>query len=258
MARAAAADALQRYRAKRDFARTPEPRAVRAAPARGKPLAFVIQKHDATRLHYDFRLELDGVLLSWAVPKGPSFDPADKRMAVRTEDHPLAYGSFEGRIPAGEYGAGAVLLWDRGTWTPAGDPHEGLARGKLAFDLTGHKLRGRWELVRMKDPRQQRKETWLLFKKRDREARPRSEYDVVSALPDSVKSSKAARAAAPASAPAPPAQAPSGAVKAPLPDSLSPQLARLAAAPPTEGDWILEDKFDGYRVLTRIARGQPR
>src|SRR4029450_5797122 len=117
-------------------------------------------------LHYDFRLELDGVLLSWAVPKGPSYDPSDKRMAVRTEDHPLAYADFEGTIPEGQYGAGQVIVWDRGRWIPVGDPPAGRARGKLAFDLVGHKLKGRWELVRMRKP-DERQETWLLFKKRD-------------------------------------------------------------------------------------------
>lgn len=182
---------LTTYRAKRDFAHTPEPRAARA-PRRGKQLAFVVQKHDATRLHYDFRLELDGVLLSWAVPKGPSYDPADKRMAVQTEDHPLAYADFEGTIPEGHYGAGEVIVWDRGHWEPIGDPHEGLARGKLGFRLHGEKLEGEWELVRMRgrgEGRPAAKPAWLLIKRRDAEARPHAEYDVVNARPDSVRSS---------------------------------------------------------------------
>ena len=135
---------LVEYRRKRDFTVTPEPSG--SAPPRGTGDSFVIQKHAATRLHYDFRLELDGVLLSWAVPKGPSLDPAEKRLAMRTEDHPVDYGSFEGVIPEGEYGGGTVLLWDRGTWEAVGDPRAGLAKGKLEFVLYGEKLHGpgRW------------------------------------------------------------------------------------------------------------------
>ena len=141
--------ALQTYRAKRNFSVTPEPNPeVRVSPAQAGDL-FVVQKHDARRLHYDFRLELDGVLKSWAVTRGPSLVPGEKRLAVAVEDHPLEYGSFEGTIPKGEYGGGAVLLWDRGTWTPIGDPHEGLAKGHLEFELHGQKLNGRWHLVRM-------------------------------------------------------------------------------------------------------------
>jgi DNA ligase D-like protein (predicted 3'-phosphoesterase) len=165
------ATALQRYRSKRDFERTPEPEAA-VRKRRAKARMFVVQKHQARRLHYDFRLELDGVLLSWAVPKGPSLDPKDKRMAVRTEDHPLAYADFEGTIPAGNYGAGTVIVWDRGRWMPLEDPHDGLRRGKLAFELQGHKLQGRWEMVRMRKP-DERQEAWLLFKQRDAAARAR-------------------------------------------------------------------------------------
>src|ERR671939_2020126 len=128
--------ALEEYRAKRDFKVTPEPPPARVT-ARKQQLSYVIQKHAATRLHYDFRLELDGTLKSWAVPKGPSFDPADKRMAVHVEDHPLSYGSFEGVIPPGQYGAGTVIVWDRGTWEPIGDPHAGYRDGKLKFVLRG-------------------------------------------------------------------------------------------------------------------------
>src|SRR6187401_1995060 len=138
---------LKEYQRKRDFRRTPEPRGVVRRHTRR--LAFVVQKHAATRLHYDFRLEHAGVLLSWAVPKGPSFDPADKRLAVHVEDHPLDYGGFEGVIPKGEYGAGPVLLWDRGTWTPKGDVDEGLRAGRLEFQLAAEKLSGGWILVRM-------------------------------------------------------------------------------------------------------------
>ena len=137
---------LKRYHQKRHFDRTPEPRGTRR-PGRGA-LRFVVQKHEASRLHYDFRLELDGVLLSWAVPKGPSLDPNDKRMAVHVEDHPFEYGDFEGVIPAKQYGAGTVMLWDRGIWIPREDPREGYAKGKLKFELRGEKLQGGWNLVR--------------------------------------------------------------------------------------------------------------
>ena len=242
-------DPLARYWSKRDFAVTSEPRGARdEAAASGNALSFVIQKHHATRLHYDLRLELDGVLLSWAVPRGPSFDPTDKRMAIHVEDHPLSYASFEGTIPPRQYGAGTVIVWDRGTWEPAVDPHQGLKEGKLVFTLHGHKLFGLWELVRIARPGD-RQEGWILFKKRDRYARPRSEYDVVSALPDSViaKPLKAATASS---------DGPAGAVKTPLPATLAPQLASLASAAPTSGEWLWEIKFDGYRLMTRIADGK--
>ncbi|WP_280153622.1 DNA ligase D [Piscinibacter sp. XHJ-5] len=259
-----APDPLQRYAAKRNFAVTPEPKAQRAQPA--EALGFVIQKHWATRLHYDFRLELDGVLLSWAVPKGPSFDPAEKRMAVHVEDHPVSYGSFEGTIPPRQYGAGTVIVWDRGTWEPVGDPREGMAKGKLVFRLHGEKLAGLWELVRIAKPGD-RQDPWMLFKKRDEWARPLAEYDVIAALPDSVvekplglleqrqpRSAVTAAGSAVQSA----AQLP-GAVKAALPAALSPQLATPAQAPPTQGEWIYELKLDGYRLLARIdERGRAR
>src|SRR6476659_7586060 len=150
--------ALARYRQKRNFAVTPEPAAEVAAPAPApQALAYVIQKHWASRLHYDFRLELDGVLLSWAVPKGPSFDPAEKRMAVHVEDHPVSYGSFEGTIPPKQYGAGHVIVWDRGTWEPVNDARSGIAAGKLVFRLHGEKLAGLWELVRIRKPGEERR-----------------------------------------------------------------------------------------------------
>ena len=132
--------ALERYRQKRDFRVTPEP-AGKVGQCRSQKLAFVIQKHAASRLHYDFRLELNGVLLSWAVPKGPSLDPNDKRLAMHVEDHPLEYGDFEGVIPPKQYGAGTVMVWDRGTWMPKADPDEGYAKGRLKFDLDGEKLK---------------------------------------------------------------------------------------------------------------------
>src|SRR5882672_9335033 len=137
---------LREYHRKRDFAITPEPR---GEEKERDGRSFVIQKHAATRLHYDFRLEMEGVLKSWAVPKGPSLDPADKRLAMQTEDHPIEYGGFEGIIPAGQYGGGTVLLWDRGTWEPIEDPHEGLRKGNLKFRLNGEKLRGGFALVKI-------------------------------------------------------------------------------------------------------------
>ena len=142
------ADPLERYNAKRDFARTAEP-AGTLAPGKGN--GFIVQKHDATRLHWDFRLEVDGVLKSWAVTRGPSLDPDEKRLAVRTEDHPLSYATFEGTIPAGEYGGGTVMLWDHGTWSPvAGKSAKDLEDGHLHFILDGERMKGEWLLVRMK------------------------------------------------------------------------------------------------------------
>ena len=165
MARASSADPLATYKEKRDFSKTPEPGAKRG---KAKGNSFVIQKHAARRTHFDFRLEQDGVLKSWAVTRGPSLDPSEKRLAVRTEDHPLEYGGFEGVIPKGEYGGGPVMIWDEGTWEPIGDPDEGLAKGDLKFRLHGHRLKGDWVLVRMKKDRTGgKRENWLLIKKRD-------------------------------------------------------------------------------------------
>ena len=260
---------LGAYRAKRNFAATPEPQG-EVARSEG-PLAYVIQKHAATRLHYDLRLEHGGVMWSWAVPKGPSYDPTDKRVAIKTEDHPISYNSFEGTIPKGQYGAGTVIVWDRGSWEPAGDPLQGLAEGKLLFTLHGQKLHGQWELVRIKPKDNERQDPWILFKKRDGYARPREDYDVVRALPDSV-----GPALPPSSTqPAPPAKArtqrgkaarnaaglplPEAAVPAALPASLSPQLATQASGLPANGRWIFEIKFDGYRMLARCdGAGKPR
>jgi bifunctional non-homologous end joining protein LigD len=159
--------ALDEYKRKRDFTKTPEPSGDRRK-SREMGLSYLIQKHAATRLHYDFRLELNGVLLSWAVTKGPSLSPADKRLAVRTEDHPLEYGSFEGTIPKGQYGGGTVMLWDTGTWEPKGDPNAGLKKGHLAFVLHGKRLKGGWDLVRMRTD--EKRENWLLIKENDKEA----------------------------------------------------------------------------------------
>jgi bifunctional non-homologous end joining protein LigD len=255
---------LSRSNEKRDFEVTREPpgTARRAKARRDRALAFVVQKHRASRLHYDFRLELDGVLLSWAVPKGPSFDPSEKRTAIHVEDHPVSYGGFEGGIPAGAYGAGTVIVWDRGTWEPVGDAGAGLRGGKLLFRLHGRKLAGLWELVRIAKPGD-RQDRWILFKKPDEWARPRADYDVVAALPDSVVAHPLAlaeeREPRQATSPAPdPAREPdlANAKAAALPGSLAPQLATLATAPPAGGRWLVENKFDGYRLLARIdSRG---
>jgi bifunctional non-homologous end joining protein LigD len=177
--------ALQPYFDKRDFRITSEPTGGKASR---DALSFVVQKHAATRLHYDFRLELDGTLKSWAVPKGPSLDPADKRMAVHVEDHPIAYAGFEGTIPKGQYGAGEVIVWDQGTWEPVGDARAGYRAGKLKFRLHGRKLQGGWTLVRMHGRAGERQEPWLLIKERDDAARPAAEYSIVEAEPASVLS----------------------------------------------------------------------
>lgn len=257
-------DALQAYQSKRDFSKTPEPRGTRTAT--GRSLTFVVQKHDARRLHYDFRLELNGVLLSWAVPRGPSLDPRDKRMAVRTEDHPLSYAAFEGEIPSGHYGAGRVIVWDTGSWEPIGDAGKGLAAGKLAFLLHGQKLSGAWELIRIRSP-QSEKESWLLFKKRDAQARPREDVDIVQAQPESVLRRRAERSATGKATAAPrrsPQRGsrtrgwPTAAVRRPLPESLSPQLATAATRVPAYGEWRFEVKYDGYRLLARVEGGSVR
>ena len=177
-------DALKLYKAKRNFDITSEP-AEGGTPGLDA-LTFVIQKHWATRLHYDFRLELDGTMKSWAVPKGPSYDTHDKRMAVHVEDHPISYSDFEGTIPPKQYGAGKVIIWDKGSWEPIGDPKEGYRKGHLKFEIHGHKMHGRWALVRMKG-RGEKQEGWLLIKENDEYARPAEEFSVVDEFPDSVK-----------------------------------------------------------------------
>jgi len=180
-------EALAPYHRKRDFKKTPEPR-TGGTPANGA-LSFVVQKHHASRLHYDFRLELDGTLKSWAVPKGPCLDPTVKRMAVHVEDHPISYASFEGTIPPKQYGAGTVIVWDRGEWAAEGDARKALAEGKLKFELRGDKLKGHWTLIRMRG-NGEKQEPWLLIKETDGEARPLADYDIVEALPDSVLSGR--------------------------------------------------------------------
>lgn len=274
---------LRTYRQKRDFARTPEPRGGDRARAAGT--SFVIQKHAARRLHHDLRLELDGVLLSWAVPKGPPRRTGQKALAMRTEDHPLEYGGFEGVIPAGEYGGGTVMLWDRGTWHCDGDPHRGLAQGKLDFRLEGQRLRGRWSLVRMRQKPGEKGEAWLLIKRSDRASRGAAERDGEPREGDerSVASGRtmaeiaaagdrtwtaagevtAARAAQDAGADADvdvaaAAAALPGARRAAQPTKLAPQLATLVDAAPAGDGWLHEIKYDGYRLLAFVAAPSSR
>jgi bifunctional non-homologous end joining protein LigD len=178
-----AANPLQKYKAERDSSRALQ--MAEGGALREKARAFVIQKHWATRLHYDFRLELEGAMKSWAVPKGPSYDPKDKRMAVHVEDHPMSYNTFEGQIPEGQYGAGKVIVWDEGTWRPMGDPLQGYQDGNLKFELHGRKLRGHWALIKIKS-RHGKDNAWLLIKERDGLERPAAEFSVIDEFPDSV------------------------------------------------------------------------
>src|SRR5215212_878381 len=236
-----ASDPLAHYRAKRSLDRTPEP-----AGARGDTSGrlFVVHLHDARRLHYDLRLEMEGVLRSWAVPKGPSYDPGDKRLAVLVEDHPLEYGDFEGKIPEGNYGAGAVIVWDRGRWIPVEDPIEGLAKGKLLFELHGHKLRGVWTLVKLKKGQDE----WLLIKERDAYASSSvalGEESVLSGL--SVEDLKLGRT------PADGIRSELTRLSAPetevRPTAVRLMLAEAQDQPFSAPGWLFELKLDGYRVI---------
>lgn len=267
---------VSEYTRKRNFDITSEPPETsgRARSSKGKALTFVIHKHDARNLHYDFRLELDGTLKSWAVPKGPSLDPKNKRLAVHVEDHPLGYGSFEGSIPEGQYGAGDVIVWDRGIWQPHGDPRATYKAGKLKFTLIGEKLTGDWALVRTHLQGSGDKEQWLLIKEKDEAVRSADEYDIVADKPESVvsgatagegrstaKAPKRKAASAPVAEQKPAASKPASkkaaTKKSSVPDKLSPQLATLMDTPPA-GDWLYEIKFDGYRIMTRIRDGEVR
>jgi bifunctional non-homologous end joining protein LigD len=278
--------ALEVYRKKRDFKVTAEP----AGKARRKTgNSFVIQKHDARRLHYDLRLELDGVLKSWAVTRGPSLVPGEKRLAVHVEDHPLEYGDFEGTIPQGEYGGGTVIVWDRGSWKPLHEPHKAYAKGHLEFELAGKKLAGRWHLIRMSHKPREKRENWLLIKGEDEAAREPGDPDILVEQPESVKTGreikdvageapgwssktgkikrKGARGSdsnADQSAPDDDHAAliePSklkGAKKGALPDFVEPALATLTPSPLAGPRWLHEIKFDGYRLQARISNGQVR
>jgi bifunctional non-homologous end joining protein LigD len=261
---------LAKYRKMRDFERTQEPRGKtlpRPQASAGK--SFVVQKHAARHLHYDFRLELDGVLLSWAVPKGPSIDPTIKRLAMEVEPHPVEYGDFEGTIPKGEYGGGTVMVWDRGTWSPEGDPHQALAKGHLKFSLHGTKLKGSWHLVRSHGRKSQGDDSgraWLLFKSGDSEAKEgetllidapesaltgRSLEEIANDADGKVWRSNRSK-----SDDAPQKSEPKlrKARKA-LPEHVEPELATLVDEVPEGDDWVHEIKFDGYRIVARVERG---
>jgi bifunctional non-homologous end joining protein LigD len=217
---------LAAYRAKRDSTKTSEPAGRAARGRRSGPLRFVVQRHDARRLHYDLRLELDGVFKSWAVTRGPSLDPRDKRLAVEVEDHPLAYGDFEGTIPKGQYGAGTVQIWDRGIWIPEGDPADGWRRGNLKFRLDGERMHGGWVLVRMKHDRSGgKRNNWLLIKHRDAAAK-NGDGDAW--------------------------------LTTPMPPFVEPQLCTLVARPASEPGWGHEVKLDGYRMQLRVDGGEAR
>src|SRR5215831_17498155 len=283
---------LKTYRAKRRFGVTAEPKG-KVARKRGN--AFVIQKHAATRLHYDLRLELDGVMKSWAVTRGPSLVPGEKRLAVQVEDHPIAYNKFEGTIPQGEYGGGTVMIWDRGRWQPENDPHKGVAKGHLAFTLDGEKLRGGWHLVRMHRRPGEKRDNWLLIKQHDDAERSASDKDILEEQPLSVatgrtmdeiaigpkkewrsgkkpdqqkaSSSKAATKRKPARAATvnklvrrsenlTPGNAASSSRHIALPAFVAPCLATLSDRAPEGANWVHEIKFDGYRIQARLDRGK--
>jgi len=264
--------ALETYRRKRDFNKTKEPAGSEAPSSAGD--GYLIQKHAARRLHYDLRLEFDGVLKSWAVAKGPSLVPGEKRLAVHVEDHPLEYGDFEGTIPKGEYGGGSVILWDRGRWSPIGDAAKGFAKGHLEFEIHGEKLKGRWHLVRMAPRKGEKHENWLLIKSDDEEARAEADPDILEERPESVKtgrlveelegeapgwSSETGRIEPDDTKPAAGGLDPSKikkAKKAALPAFVEPALATLAAKAPKGARWIHEIKFDGYRLQARLERGK--
>ncbi len=253
---------LSDYRRKRDFSITSEPSGAKHAKTGS---LYLIQKHDASHLHYDFRLELDGVLLSWAVPKGPSLDPSVKRLAMQTEDHPVEYGSFEGTIPKGQYGGGTVMLWDTGSWEPHGDPHTMMKKGHLSFDLHGEKLHGSWHLVRTrgKDERPQ----WLLFKSNDDAAAKGKDAKLTATL--SVKSGRTMDQIAHGDSPVwrskstaksrSRSRSRSRSTEAKKkkhgegpPRVISPELALLTSEPPKGDAWAHEAKLDGYRILARV------
>src|SRR5260370_25319685 len=248
---------LAEYRRKRRFEETPEPRGKKA---RKDEKIFVIQKHAARRLHYDLRLEVGGVLKSWGVPKGPSLNPGDKRLAIQVEDHPFDYRTFEGTIPEGNYGAGEVIVWDEGTFEPEGtlSAAEQIERGELKFRLHGKKLNGSFVLVKLK--RSQSKNEWLLIKHRDEHADAMWNVDehgesVVSGrpLPKTQKEKRATQDSAPPN----PAELP-GARSAPMPREVSVTLAKLADKPFSDPNWLFEIKWDGIRTVAFVENGDVR
>ena len=260
---------LGTYRRKRDFTRTAEPEGETAGRPKGRGAkrlpggVFCIQKHAARRLHHDLRLELDGVLVSWAVPKGPSLDPKVRRLAVHVEDHPIEYGDFEGTIPKGEYGGGTVMLWDAGSWEPIGDARAGLEKGELKFRLAGRRLKGGWVLVHTRGSEDEQENQWLLIKERDEEARP-GEPDPWGPDDRSVSTGrtmdeiaagwKPRRRGAPAGGGRQSGGRASQAV-APVPSTVPLTLATPAATPPEGDDWLHEIKYDGYRIAARVQDG---
>ncbi|WP_395446889.1 DNA ligase D [Aminobacter sp. UC22_36] len=251
-----AAEKLRTYRQKRDFSKTREPRGNAQI---GEGNRFVVHKHHATADHYDLRLELDGVLKSWAVLRGPSLNPADKRLAVETEDHPLDYIDFEGLIPEGEYGGGPMIVWDTGVWAPMDDAATALEKGAFKFRLWGEKLKGGWMLARLKPKPGEAKRNWLLFKEHDPAADETT--DVLQTRPESVKSGRlieelVAVSKMPPSKPGDlkPGKL-AGATRAPMPARIEPQLATAAPKPPTGEGWLHEIKFDGYRTMVHLEAG---
>ncbi|HMG47196.1 MAG TPA: DNA ligase D [Allosphingosinicella sp.] len=274
-------DPLATYNKKRDFAKTAEPA---GKVAKGKGRRFIVQKHDASRLHYDFRLELDGVLKSWAVPRGPSLDPADNRLAVRTEDHPLSYATFEGTIPAGEYGGGTVMLWDRGTWTPieGKDPRKTIEEGHLHFTLNGERVQGEWVMFRLKPRPGERGENWVLKKVEDEHAGSptgltekyltsvktgRTMDEIAAGAPprdgegDRGAKRRGGGGAEPGPEPPPPRAAGSRSPspsRGGFPKFREPQKATLVDSVPTGSGWLHEMKYDGYRCLLALASGTAR
>jgi DNA ligase D len=250
---------LSKYRGKRDFSKTTEPAGGVAASG---SMRFVVHKHSATADHYDLRLEHGGVLLSWAVPRGPSLNPADKRLAVHTEDHPIEYIDFEGVIPEGEYGGGPMIVWDTGDWAPMEDVDAGLRKGGFKFRLWGEKLKGGWMLTKLKGrPGDNDKDNWLLFKEHDPAVD--TETDILAERPESVKSGLTTEQLLEAAKPKPvkllKASAVDGAVKAPPPGQVEPQLAASATEPPQEtraAQWVHEIKFDGYRTIAHVIDGK--
>ncbi|WP_421696065.1 DNA ligase D [Aestuariivirga sp.] len=265
---AARKTSLESYKSKRDFSKTAEPAPAPAPRSKGK-LIFVVQKHDARRLHFDLRLELDGVLKSWAVTRGPSMKPGVRRLAVETEDHPMAYKAWEGVIPAGEYGGGTMIVWDQGTWVPEGDPQEGLKEGRLTFTLNGERLKGAFSLVRMKD--EGKRHNWLLIKRSDAHALDAKGKEPVETELASVLSGKSnadlaktgvlradhkARATRKSAAKPAGIAKVEGTKKAILPPFVPPSLAVQVARPPMAAGWIHEIKHDGYRIQARLDGGK--
>ncbi|HEY8423407.1 MAG TPA: DNA ligase D [Clostridia bacterium] len=236
---------LQEYQQKRDFAKTSEPAGETAEKPRKDNLLFVVQHHIARRDHFDFRLEWNGVLLSWAVPKGPSYNPKDKRLAIQVEDHPIDYKDFEGVIPKGQYGGGTVMLWDEGYWKPLNDVDKGLSEGSLKFELFGSRLKGKWALVRLKDQDNKDEKNWILLKEKDEYA---SSGDKISNYFTSIRTGRTM------------SQIEKGIQKSsknPI-SQVSVQLAKLADRPPESEDWLFEIKYDGYRIVAFVEDGSAR